>query len=99
VGAEAKLCFDKQGTLVNMRFRIDDQKKNDSVRWTCVSHDMPDWVGTTLHWQLKGGGDSVLVSLDHAGWTGEGPEPVAQGWKHFLGSLKSYVETGSGQPW
>jgi hypothetical protein len=24
---------------------------------------------------------------------------VAQGWKHFSGSLTSYVETGTGQPW
>jgi hypothetical protein len=23
----------------------------------------------------------------------------SQGWKHFLGSLKLYVETGTGQPW
>ena len=39
------------------------------------------------------------VKLDHAGWKGDPPEPVAQGWKHFLGSMKSYLETGAGQPW
>jgi uncharacterized protein YndB with AHSA1/START domain len=98
-GGEAKLKFVKDGQPVNMRFRIDELKPNESVRWTCVAHDMPPWVDTQLSWTLRGSGDSVVVALDHSGWQGEGPEPVAQGWKHFLGSMKSYLETGTGQPW
>jgi uncharacterized protein YndB with AHSA1/START domain len=98
-GGEAKLRFVKDGTPVNMRFRIDEMKPNQSVRWTCVAHDLEDWVGTTLKWQLKEVGDAVLVSFEHAGWKGEAPDVVAQGWKHFAASLKSYVETGTGQPW
>jgi hypothetical protein len=69
------------------------------VRWTCIAHDMPSWVGTTLDWKLSEQGDGVLVSFEHAGWKEAGPEAVAQGWKHFLGSLKLYVETGTGSPW
>jgi hypothetical protein len=42
---------------------------------------------------------AVRVSFEHGGWKGAPPEPVMQGWKHFLGSLKAYVETGTGQPW
>jgi uncharacterized protein YndB with AHSA1/START domain len=99
VGAEARLRFVKDGNPVNMRFRIDETKANEQVRWTCVGHDFPDWVGTTLAWTLKGDASSVLVSLEHGGWKGDPPEPVAQGWRHFLGSLKSYLETGTGQPW
>jgi uncharacterized protein YndB with AHSA1/START domain len=98
VGGEAKLCFDKQGTIVNMRFRIDEMKPNESVRWTCTGHDMPAWVNTTLHWSIDAAGDATLVRLDHAGWP-EPPAQVADGWKHFLSSLKSYLETGTGQPW
>ena len=56
-------------------------------------------IGTTLTWTIKGTGDEVVVALDHAGWKDEGPEPVKQGWKHFLASMKSYLETGTGQPW
>ena len=99
VGGEAKLRFVKDGTTVGMRFRIDEMKPNQLVQWTCVGHDMKDWIGTTLRWQLKQAGDATLVSFEHAGWKGEAPETVAQGWKHFVGSLKSYVETGTGQPW
>ena len=98
-GGEAKLYFVKDGQPVNMRYSIDELKPNESVRWTCVAHDMPSWVGTSLNWQIKEAEGSALVSFEHAGWKGAPPEPVAQGWKHFLGSLKAYVETGTGQPW
>jgi uncharacterized protein YndB with AHSA1/START domain len=98
-GDECMLKFDKEGTIVTMRFRIDEIVKDQKVAWTCVAHDMPPWVGTTLRWDLESRGDSTQVSLEHAGWQGDPPEPVAQGWKHFLGSLKSYLETGTGQPW
>lgn len=99
VGGEAKLRFVKDGNPVNMRFHIDETKPNESVRWTCVGHDMQSWVGTTLTWRIKAAGDGVLVTLDHDGWNDAPPEPVIQGWKYFLQSLKAYLETGAGQPW
>jgi uncharacterized protein YndB with AHSA1/START domain len=99
IGGEAKLHFVKDGTPVNMTFRIDEMKASESVGWSCIGHDMPSWVGTTLNWRIKDAGGSVVVSLDHSGWKDTGPAPVAQGWKHFLGSLKAYLETGTGQPW
>lgn len=99
VGGEAQLRFVKDGNPVNMRYRIDELRPNQSVRWTCIAHDMPSWVGTTLEWRLRDAGGKTLVAFEHAGWTDPAPVPVVQGWKHFLGSLKSYVETGTGQPW
>ena len=99
VGGEAQLKFVKDGQPINMRFRIDETKVNERVRWTCIAHDMPSWVGTTLTWTIKEAGDGVGLSLEHSGWKDAGPEAVAQGWKYFIGSLKSYVETGTGQPW
>jgi uncharacterized protein YndB with AHSA1/START domain len=99
VGGEAKLRFVKDGNPVNMRFRIDEMRANDCVRWTCIAHDMPSWVGTTLTWRLKEAGGTTVVSFDHGGWKDAAPEPVVQGWKHFMASLKSYVETGTGHPW
>ena len=99
VGGEAKLRFVKDGKPVNMRFRIDELTTNERVGWTCVAHDMPSWVGTSLTWRLAEAGGAVVVSLAHSGRQDAGPEMVAQGWKHFLGSLRSFVETGTGQPW
>ena len=99
VGGEAQLRFVKDGNPVAMRFRIDQLEPGKAVRWTCVAHDMPSWVGTTLAWRIAESGAAIVVALDHGGWAGEPPAPVAQGWRHFLGSLKSYLETGTGQPW
>ena len=98
VGGEAKLHFVQDGQPIEMQFRIDEMKEGEVVRWTCVGHSMPSWVGTTLTWRLKGQGVEVLVSFEHAGWKDEAPAAVARGWQYFVGSLKSYLETGTGQP-
>jgi uncharacterized protein YndB with AHSA1/START domain len=99
VGGEAQLRFVKDGSPVNMRYRIDQLEPGEAVRWTCIAHDMPSWIGTTLNWQLKESAGKTLVLFEHAGWKDAAPDPVMQGWKHFVASLKSYVETGAGQPW
>jgi uncharacterized protein YndB with AHSA1/START domain len=99
VGSEARLRFVKDGQPVSMRFHVDELRTNQTVRWTCVENDAPNWIGTTLTWSIKEAGESVLLSLDHGGWKEDAPDMVAQGWKHFLGSIKSYLETGTGQPW
>jgi uncharacterized protein YndB with AHSA1/START domain len=98
-GDESKLKFNKEGNIVSMRFRIDELVPQKLVRWTCTGHDMESWIGTTLRWELTPGEGQTEVSFEHAGWKGEAPEPVAQGWQFFLGSLRSYVETGTGTPW
>ncbi len=98
-GDESKLTFDKQGQIVKMRFRIDEIAANKTVRWTCVAHDMESWIGTTLRWDLRDEEKATVVSFEHAGWKGDEPEAVVQGWRHFLSSLRSFVETGTGQPW
>jgi len=82
-----------------MRFRLEETVPNRAVRWTCVGHDMDSWVGTTLTWDLASDGDATEVSFEPSGWKGGAPEPVVRGWRHFMGSLRSYVETGQGQPW
>ncbi len=98
-GDEAALKFNKDGNIVSMRFRIDEVAPARTVRWTCVGHDMPSWLGTTLRWELAPADGRTEVAFEHAGWKGDAPEPVVQGWRHFLGSLRAYLETGSGQPW
>jgi uncharacterized protein YndB with AHSA1/START domain len=98
IGGESLLHFLKEGTHVSMRFRVDELAAS-RVQWTCVAHDFEPWVGTTLSWTIQPAEGAAEVSLAHEGWKGEPPPPVAEGWQHFLGSLKSYVETGVGQPW
>jgi uncharacterized protein YndB with AHSA1/START domain len=97
-GDESRLKFIKDGNAVNMRFRIDEVSPT-SVRWTCLGHDMDSWIGTTLTWSLAPDSGRTELTFEHGGWSADAPEPVVQGWRHFLGSLRAYVETGSGQPW
>jgi uncharacterized protein YndB with AHSA1/START domain len=108
-GDISELRFDKDGRLVRMCFRIDTLDAPRRVAWTCIANDAPPWVGTTLRWDLQenqsgavgGGSPATDVTLTHAGWQGTGPwfQDVVDGWKHFMSSLKRYVETGTGQPW
>lgn len=98
-GDESTLKFNKEGMIVTMRWRVDEVVPGRSVRWTCIGHDMPSWVGTTLRWDIVAADQATELSLHHSGWQGEAPEPVVQGWRHFVGSLRSWVETGTGQPW
>ncbi len=98
-GDASKLRFNKEGNIVSMEFRVDEVVPGKAVRWTCTGHDMPSWVGTSLRWDLTAEGPRTEVAFVHDGWKGDAPEPVIQGWRHFLGSLRSWVEVGQGQPW
>jgi uncharacterized protein YndB with AHSA1/START domain len=100
VGRESMLHFDKGGTPVTMRFRIDELVPERRVVWTCVAHDFPSWVGTRLSFELaaRGSGETELV-LRHDGWREEPLQAVRDGWRHFAGSLRRWAETGTGDPW
>jgi uncharacterized protein YndB with AHSA1/START domain len=69
------------------------------VLWEVVDGP-PEWIGTTVTWDLKQEGDHTVVLLKHQGWK----EPVefmhhcTTKWALFLMSLKSLLETGKGAP-
>jgi hypothetical protein len=70
-----------------------------SVVWEVVTG--PDeWVGTTIRFALKQEDDLTIILFKHEGWK----EPVefmyhcSTKWATFLMSLKSFGETGKGQP-
>jgi uncharacterized protein YndB with AHSA1/START domain len=69
------------------------------VLWQVVEGP-PEWIGTTVNWELKQEGDYAIVLFKHQGWK----EPVefmhhcSTKWAIFLMSLKSLVETGTGAP-
>ena len=72
---------------------------NKRVLWHVV--DGPaEWVGTKITWELRQEGDYTLVLFRHQGWK----EPVefmhhcSTKWAIFLMSLKSLIETGTGNP-
>jgi len=71
----------------------------ERVAWRVVDGP-PEWVGTTIDWDLRQDGEYTIVLFKHQGWR----EPVefmhhcSTKWASYLLSLKSLGETGVGAP-
>jgi uncharacterized protein YndB with AHSA1/START domain len=69
------------------------------VAWRVV--DGPkEWIGTTIHWDLRQVDDYTIVLFKHQGWKEqvEFMNHCSTKWASYLLSLKSLVETGEGAP-
>lgn len=102
-GQSSLLKFDKQGTMVEMGFET-QVLEDDKVVWECTANANPAWIGTKIITEISSADKGSTVRFSHAGfddkWAGQEPfEMTKQGWEHFVNSLVSYCETGSGQPW
>jgi hypothetical protein len=71
----------------------------ERVLWRVV--DGPaEWIGTTVNWEFKQEGEYTIVLFSHLGWK----EPVefmhhcSTKWAVFLMSMKSLLESGTGNP-
>lgn len=97
-GGELTFTFGPDAKAV---MRVDQADRPDVVRWTTTECVLPDWVGTTQHFELvamAGGGTEVFFR--HAGLTPrlECYSDCKSGWDHFIPSLRAYLETGVGNP-
>jgi uncharacterized protein YndB with AHSA1/START domain len=94
------------GGILEFRFapggfdmKVLELKAAQSVLWEVVDGP-PEWVGTTVRFDLKQDGEYAIVLFAHEGWR----EPVefmyhcSTKWATFLVSLKQLVETGTGAP-
>ncbi len=71
------------------------------VSWAVVTAPLtPDWDGTTIFFDVTEAGDGSMLYFGHQGLTPELEcyDMCHEGWTHFLGSLVSYAETGTGDP-
>jgi hypothetical protein len=65
-----------------------------------VTEGPPDWIGTTVSFELQRDDAFTTVLFKHQGWK----EPVelmhhcSTKWALFLMSIKSLLETGKGAP-
>ena len=84
--------------FIDMRVRELDPGRR--VAWQVVDGPAA-WIGTKVNFELRQDGDFTTVLFKHEGWK----EPVefmhhcSTKWATFLMSLKSVVETGSGDPY
>ncbi|MEY4564392.1 MAG: hypothetical protein RLZZ618_3669 [Pseudomonadota bacterium] len=105
VGGQARFDFNQ----THKTMRIDRLEPGREVRWHCVQAHLEapgiahtsEWVGTDIVFRLSpeaGGG--TRLEFEHIGLTQalQCFNICQSGWTIFLGSLKSLVETGTGQP-
>ena len=86
-----------------VRFRVTVADRPTRVRWHTVDCDvMPDWVGTTIAFDLSSTEDGgTTLYFRHAGLVPQLAcyEQCSNDWGTFLhSSLVSYLQTGTGHP-
>ena len=100
VGGIVTTRFYADGKLLGgFDLKILDLQPDSRVTWQVV--DGPaEWIGTMIRLELKKEDDYTVILFKHEGWK----EPVefmyhcSTKWATFLVSLKSLLETGTGQP-
>ena len=96
--ADGKLIF-RFGEVGGFDMKVVDLHPGKRVLWEVVDGP-PEWVGTTVDFELTRDAEWTIVLFTHAGWR----EPVefmnhcSTKWATFLMSLKALVETGTGAP-
>lgn len=99
VGTLAEFRF-SQGTFV-IQFEVAELDKDKKVYWiTRQGPPTGHWVGTSVTWQLTPVHNGTQLVFHHDGFTqADRRYEITRGWwEHFLASLKSYLETGKGNP-
>jgi len=99
VGSFSELRF-SQGTLV-IQFEVAELDKDKKVYWiTRQGPPTGHWVGTSVTWQLTPVHNGTQLVFNHDGFTQADRryEITRTWWENFLASLKSYLETGKGNP-
>jgi hypothetical protein len=97
-GGELTFSF---GPAAEAVMRVDAAERGVGVRWTNLACVQQDWVGTTLHFDIRATSDGgTELHFRHAGLTPrlECFSDCKSGWDHFIPSLRAYVETRVGNP-
>lgn len=99
VGCLAELRF-RQGEFV-IQFEVSELVPDQRVSW--ISRQGPPtghWIGTSVTWQLEPVYNGTRVIFQHNGFAQADRrfEITRDWWEHFLASLQSYLETGTGAP-
>jgi uncharacterized protein YndB with AHSA1/START domain len=95
-GSTAEFKF---GDRYHNKMRVVELIRNRSVRWECLQGD-PEWVGTTLTFDLEDVDGKTIVRFCHGNWRAETDFLASCNthWGYYMRSLKSYCETGVGTP-
>ncbi|GAA4299720.1 SRPBCC domain-containing protein [Compostibacter hankyongensis] len=97
VGSVARFAF---GPDYFKEMKITELKPYSSVKWVCLKA-YPEWIGTTLNFELEPHAKGAILSFHHDGWKEYTSEfaSCSYAWALFFRSLKLLCETGKGLPY
>lgn len=97
VGAVAEFGFHDRSVVFKMR--IDQLVPGRKVSWYCLG-EHPEWKETVLEFGLSPDSDRTRLRFSHRGWKSINGifARCSFDWARYLLSLKSYLETGEGNP-
>lgn len=91
------------------RMRVEEAAPNQVVVWYVIdaSHKLQnlatydEWKGTTIRWKIANVDAGSAITFAHEGLVPalECYDICQRGWDYFLGSLKRFLETGTGSPY
>lgn len=97
------------GDLIHKTIRIKEAISNSRLIWSVEDSliaipelkNQTEWIGTRIVWEMEQKENSSLLQLTHVGLnpTVECYTICSGGWNQFIGSLKLFLETGTGNPY
>ena len=93
-----RVTFASHGQVIVLRVEPGEEGQ---VVWSVEETPLtPEWVGTTIVFDVAASGTGSVLHFRHHGLTPklECFDMCHEGWTHYLGSLVSYVDTGEGHP-
>ena len=88
------------GGKLATQVRVAELEPPVRVVWTTTSSFRPEWMGTTIVFDLRASEDGTVLAFAHRGFAE--PDDIyamtTTGWAYYLVSLQQYVETGDGAP-
>ena len=92
-GGKLSFFFDRPEPAVVME--VTELSPDDRVQWRCVE-GVPEWVGTTITFDVKDGGGETVVLFTHADYPQtELMHHSSTKWATFLIGLRSGLEGGA----
>lgn len=104
INQESTMTFVKEDKTVVMNFITKEKTENKNLKWFCNNNGNPVWINSILNFEIKEKSNGSILVFTHSTFDDKFKDHPAykmtvDGWNFFMKSLKSFCETGKGQPW
>jgi uncharacterized protein YndB with AHSA1/START domain len=100
IGGEGEFRFGSYGGTQVTKVRVAELVPSVRVGWKITASFRPEWVDTTITFDLRADKDATVVLFAHRGF--QRADDIyalcTTGWGYYLVSLQQYLQTGQGAP-